>query len=134
MVELNWFFWSATIFFMLLELMFSYAYAANPLMPGKGLITDIAAAASIWALSVIVYFTASAVKTDCSSWGQLPGFDINGCLSHAEKVYTIGDVLNSTIGLNPIVAATLFYLLTKLAVFVYSRVKNKKVYMKSPHK
>ena len=121
---LNWLFLSATAFFMLLELFFSYAYAASPLMPEKGLITDIAAAASIWALSLIVYFVASAVKTDCSSWGKLPGFDINGCLSHAEKVHTVGDVLNSTIGLNPIVAATIFYFSTKLAVFVYLRVKK----------
>jgi hypothetical protein len=123
-VELNWFFWGATAFFMLFELTLSYAYAESPLMPEKGLITDIAAAASIWALSLIVYFTASASKTECSSWGQLPGFDINGCLNYTDKVYTVGDVLNSTIGLNPIIAATVFYFLIKLAAFIYSRVKT----------
>jgi len=126
-MEINWFFWGATAFFILFELVLSYAYAESPLMPKQGLITDIAAAASIWALSFLVYLTAVATKTECSSWSQLPGFDINGCLNYTKQVYTLGDVLNSTIGLNPIIAATFFYFLFKLAAFIYSRVKTKQV-------
>jgi hypothetical protein len=123
-MEINWFFWGATAFFMLFELVLSYAFAESPLMPKQGLVTDIAAAASIWALSFLVYLTAAATKTDCDSWGQLPGFDINGCLGYTEKVYTLGDVLNSTIGLNPIIAATVLYFLFKLAPFMFSKLKT----------
>lgn len=123
-MSIDWFFWSATLFFFIFEWGVSHAYSDTPFFPKKGLITDIASAASIWALSFLVYLTASAVKLDCKSASQLPGFDMQGCLNNSGDIFTVGDVLNSTFGLNPIWAATIMYIVLGVGVWGYKRVNG----------
>lgn len=62
-------------------------------------------------MSFVVYFTAAATKLECNNWSQLPGFDTNSCLEYSDKVFTVGDVLATTIGLNPMIAATVFFII-----------------------
>jgi hypothetical protein len=119
-LSIDWLFWSATLFLFIFEWGVSHAYSDSPFFPKKGLITDIAAAATMWALSFFVYITANAISINCKSAGQLTDFDKLGCVKYSADVSTIGDVLNTTFGLNPILAATVSFIGLGICIKIYN--------------
>lgn len=117
-------FWSATLFFFAFEYGLSYAYAEKPWMPEKGFITDISAAGTMWAFSFLVYFTANAVKADCKLYSPLSDYDENGCRDYAGEIQTVGDVLNTTFTVNPIIAATVAFVAVSVVTWLIKNRKN----------
>ncbi|QFT12988.1 hypothetical protein [Vibrio sp. THAF190c] len=117
-------FWSATLFFFAFEYGLSYAFAEKSWMPDKGLATDISAAGTMWAFSYLVYFAADTVKADCKLYGQLSDYDENGCQDYAGEIETVGDVLNTTFTVNPMIAATIAFVVVSFATWL---VKNRRI-------
>ena len=124
-MEFNGLFLSATLFFFVFEFGLSYALADSCFFDKKGFFTDICAAALMWGLSYLVYFAADAVELDCKTYGGLPGYDQAGCENYAGNIQTVGDVLNTTFSVNPIIAATVLFVLFSMLYYGYKLRQSK---------
>jgi len=113
-MEIDLLFWGATALFFVLEYMLSRAIASRSFSPQQGLVTDVAAAVLMLLLAVGLLAFADLLEVKCSYYGSVfSDFDSEQCIDQvANKVVTLGDVLRTTLGMNPVFAAIGLYLLT----------------------
>ncbi|MBW3697025.1 hypothetical protein EK599_15090 [Vibrio sp. T187] len=116
-------FWVTTVISMFLGWVLSHAIGEHGFFPKQGLITDLTSAAVLWGLSYIVEFVANVIKLECGTYGELTDFDQSGCETYAGEVHTVSDVLNNTLGINPVLFAAGLFGLFAIVMLV---VRNKK--------
>jgi len=112
-IEIDLLFWGATALFFVLEYILSRAIAEIEIFPEQGLVTDISAAVLMLLLAVGLLAFADLLEVKCSYYGSvLSDFNSAQCIDQVvNKVVTLGDVLRTTLGMNPVFAAIWFYLL-----------------------
>lgn len=130
-MDINWFFCIVFVVAYIFEYFLSVAYAECPLMHDKGLHTDILASLTVLGVSYFAYWGASMVNVDCERWKQLPDFDYDSCIKLSNGVYNFADILDDTLGFNPVFITIIMFFVIKYRAPIFETLVRwiKGVYM-----
>ena len=100
-----------------IEFIASYLIAGDYFRGKKGLIVDILAALAMILIGALLSFGGASKQSICDSNKISEGwpitFDHESCSKHAEVLSEWGGLFQTSMGLNPVLAAILFYFIIK---------------------
>lgn len=100
-----------------IELITSYLIAGDYFRGRRGLIVDILAAMTMILIGLFLSFGGAAWLSICDKRklpeGEPITFDYESCSKHAEVLSEWGELFQTSLGLNPVLVAILFYFIVK---------------------
>jgi large-conductance mechanosensitive channel len=99
----------------LFEWLLSWSVASSPLVDQKGFVSDVLAAMVMVVIGGAFEMVGNHIAWQCRIPMQLIGTDMTGCVNYGESVMSFGEMVKTTLGMNSVLAAVLFYFLVTYA-------------------